>query len=74
MKYLSSKLSAISAKLRQLFKQRSLFYFQQQQRATEYALLTSMLNSKLGHRKEFFLFIGFGVKVPKSPSHLSISV
>ena len=26
-------------------------------------ILTSMLNSKLGHRKEYFLFIGFGLKV-----------
>ena len=34
-----------------------------------YELLTSMLNSKLSHRKTFFsLFIGFGVKDPKPTS------
>ena len=33
----------------------------------EYELLTSMLTYKLGHRKEyFFIFIGFGMQVPKA--------
>ena len=49
----------------QLITQRS-FLFQQQKKAREYELLTYMLNSKFGQRKEhFFLFNGFGLKVPK---------
>ena len=68
LKYISSQLSVISAKSGQLFTQRSLLYFQQQLEPREYVLLTTMLNSKLGHRREyFFLFIGAGLKVPKKP-------
>ena len=58
----------------QLYTQRSLL-FQQQKKATEYELLTSMLNSKLGHRKEyFFQFIACGLQVLKTSSHFSIDV
>ena len=47
---------AFSTKSSQLFTQRSLLCFQQQQKAREYVLITSMLNSKLGHRREYFFF------------------
>ena len=57
LKYISSQLSVISAKSGQLFTQRSLLYFQQQLEPREYALLTTMLNSKLGHRREYFFSI-----------------
>ena len=59
LKYYLSKLSVILQYLQyqvsQLFIQSSLL-FQQQQNTREYELLTSMLNSKLGHRKEYFFF------------------
>ena len=75
---MSSILSEIQQYLQyqaiQLITQRS-FLFQQQKKAREYELLTYMLNSKFGQRKEhFFLFNGFGLKVPKTLSHFSISV
>ena len=50
---------AFSTKSSQLFTQRSLLCFQQQQKAREYVLITSMLNSKLGHRREYFFFFFF---------------
>ena len=57
LKYHSSQLSAILQYLQyqasQLFTQSSLL-FQRRQKAREYELLTSMLNSKLDHRKEYF--------------------
>ena len=39
----------------------------------EYELLTSMLTSKLGHRKDyFFTFTGFGLQFPKISSHFCL--
>ena len=59
LKYHSSQLPAILQYLQyqasQLLTQSSLL-FQRRQKAREYKLLTSMLNSKLDHRKEYFLF------------------
>ena len=44
------------------------FLFQQQQKATRYELLTSMLNSKLGHRKEYFFSIYWlWIESPRNP-------
>ena len=70
LKYHSSQLSAILQYLQyqasQLFTQSSLL-FQRRQKAREYELLTSMLNSKLDHRKEYFCSVYyFCIEIPKN--------
>ena len=70
LKYHSSQLSAILQYLQyqasQLFTQSSLL-FQRRQKAREYELLTSMLNSKLDHRKEHFCSVYyFCIEIPKN--------
>ena len=73
LKYHSSQLSAISAISRQPIVYPKVIAFTTTTASNRIWIINSILNSKLGHRKEyFFLFIGFGLQVPEIPSHFSI--